>query len=234
MPDHHLHAYFRFLVDHQELLKSDVDSKFLEEEKKTDGGLDQSGGALSLLGSVYGSGEDEDGIIDGASEMKNAKPKETADVASANVSNASEQKGSSGNVVATDEVASGNIFSLKEKVHVIKKNRSISTAMVGTPTVLKKEGDIAVNKSQAPAVLPSTSKIELPIIEPPSDLKRVVEKIVEFIVKNGREFEAVLAEQDQKFGRFPFLLPSNQYHPYYLKVLQKTQEVYSLPFIIVD
>ncbi|KAF3453420.1 hypothetical protein FNV43_RR03860 [Rhamnella rubrinervis] len=222
MPDHHLHVYFRFLVDHQDLLKCD-DGKSLEEEKKTDSGLDQRGGALSLLGSVYGSGEDEDGITDGAPEVKYGKPEETVDTVSANVSHGSEQKESSGNLV-TDDVVSSNILPLKEKDHVIKRNRSISTVKGGTTTVIRKEGDVAANKSQASAVLPSTSKIELPIVEPPSDLKRVVEKIVEFILKNGREFEAVLAEQDRKFGRFPFLLPSNQYHTYYLKVLKETQE----------
>lgn len=226
MPDHHLHAYFRFLVDHQELLKSD-DGKSLEEEKKTDNGLDQRGGALSLLGSLYGSGEDEDGITDGAPEVKYAKPEETVDAVSANVSQGSEQKESSGNVVATDDVVSSNILPMKEKDHVIKRNRSITTVKGGTTTVIKKEKVVAANKSQASAVLPSTSKIELPIVEPPSDLKRVIEKIIEFILKNGREFEAVLAEQDRKFGRFLFLLPSNQYHPYYLKVLEETREVYS-------
>ncbi|KAK2991705.1 hypothetical protein RJ640_019497 [Escallonia rubra] len=42
---------------------------------------------------------------------------------------------------------------------------------------------------------------------------------------NGKQFEAVLAEQDSAHERFPFLLPSNQYHPYYLKALQNAQEV---------
>ncbi|XP_015899480.3 uncharacterized protein LOC107432798 [Ziziphus jujuba] len=222
MPDHHLHAYFRYLVDHQELLKSDVDGKSTEEEKKVDSG--QGGGALSLLGSVYESGEDEDGITEDTPEVKIDKPEETVDAASVSVSHKSEGKEPSGNVAARDELVSSNIYPPKEKVHVIKRNRSISTVKGGTITGIKKEGDAAANKSQTPTVQPGTSKIELPILEPPSDLKRVVEKVVEFILKNGKEFEAVLVEQDRKFGRFPFLLSSNQYHPYYLEVLQKTLE----------
>ncbi|KAK9089724.1 hypothetical protein Scep_028806 [Stephania cephalantha] len=55
-------------------------------------------------------------------------------------------------------------------------------------------------------------------------MKRVIEKIVEYIMKNGKEFEAVLMEQDTTNRRFPFLLASNQYHPYYLKVLRNAQE----------
>jgi len=52
-----------------------------------------------------------------------------------------------------------------------------------------------------------------------------MEKIVEFILTNGKEFEAKLIEQDRTTGRFPFLLSSNPYHPFYLKFLQETQEV---------
>ena len=115
-------------------------------------------------------------------------------------------------------------------MHVIKRNPSISTVKSGTKAGVKKDVDASglsgslPNKLQAPAVS-SKSKVELPVMELPSDVKRVVEKIVEFILRYGKEFEVVLAEQDLQFGRFLFLLPSNQYHPYYLKVLQKIQEV---------
>ena len=64
-----------------------------------------------------------------------------------------------------------------------------------------------------------------PILEPPSFLKRVVEKMVEFIARNGKEFEGIIVNQDRVSGRFPFLLPTNQYHPYYLKVLEAAQQV---------
>ncbi|RZR79509.1 hypothetical protein BHM03_00005239 [Ensete ventricosum] len=53
---------------------------------------------------------------------------------------------------------------------------------------------------------------------------KMIDKIVEFILRNGKEFEAVLIEQDKTVGRFPFLLPSNQYHPYYLKVLEGARQ----------
>ena len=229
MPDHHLHAYFRFLVDHQELLKSDVDGKPVEEEKKGDNEPDKTGGALSLLGSVYGSGEDEDGATEDPPEANVKKSQETVDAVSANVSHASEKMESSGNVRVKKEVVSSNTCPQKEKVRVIKRNQSINTVKSGTTSGLKRDGDAlgsigtATNRPQA--AVPSMAKVEVPILEPPSDLKRVVDKIVEFILRNGNEFEAVLAEQDRQIGRFPFLLPSNQYHPYYLKVLQKTQEV---------
>lgn len=231
MPDHYLHAYFRFLVNHQELLECDSDGKPLHEEKRADGGLDQTGGALSLLGSVYGSGEDDDGIIEDAPELRKLKSDEAINSASASVPRVSEHLESSGNVAGkTDIVSTSPCIPKKEKVNVIKHNRSITTVKVGAISGMKKEdgatGSLptAANDSQAPA-MPSTSKVELPILEPPADQKRVVDKIVEFILKNGREFEAILIEQNCKQGRFLFLQPSNHYHPYYLKVLQKAQEV---------
>jgi hypothetical protein len=228
MPDHHLHAYFRFLVEHQELLQPDSGGKSLVE--KNNAGLDQTGGALSILGSVYGSGEeDEDDATEEIREYKRNDSEEAVDAGNATVSHGSEQAESSVHVAGKDElVAKGSIASLKEKTPIIKRNRSISTVIAGTRSGIKKEANalsaLGTAGDKARASLLSTPKVEQPIVEPPSELKKVVDKIVEFIRRNGKEFEAVLLEQDQNYGRFPFLLPSNQYHPYYLKVLEKAKE----------
>lgn len=221
MPDHHLHAYFRFLVDHHELLKPDNDDKSPVE--KNNAGLDQAGSALSILGSVYGSGEDEDGAIEEIHEHKRNDLEEAVNAGNVTVSHGSVQAVSSVNVAGKDvAIAKGSVMSLKEKAPIIKRNRSISTA--GKDVVIAL-GSLCSAGEKSQASLLSTPKVEQPIVEPPSDLKRVVDKIVEFILKNGKQFEAVLVEQDQKHGRFPFLLPSNQYHPYYLKALEKAKEV---------
>ncbi|EEF32910.1 splicing factor, suppressor of white-apricot homolog [Ricinus communis] len=230
LPDHNLHPYFRFLVDHQELVKSDVDGKSIEEVNRTDGGLDQMdvGGALSLLGSVYGSGEDEEGATEDALALK-TDSFEQVDNADSITSHGLEQNNSSLNAAGKDEALSNPpLPSLKERSHVIKRNHAIIAVKSGTTNGIKKDGDVGsvsamVNKLQ-PSIVPSLSKFEPSVLEPPSDLKRVVDKIVEFILRNGKEFEAVLIQQDTKHGRFPFLLPSNQYHPYYLKALQKAKE----------
>lgn len=206
MPDHHIHPYFRFLVDHQELLESGGKSKEEEKEANTDyqtNGL--GGGSLSLLGSIYGSAEEED-------PQEEEKIKET------------EVKlvGSSGELDEKDEsISKQSVPSFKEKVQALKRNRFVTTAKPGATPSLRKEDDTSGFPT---AYMDKPRACPLPIVEPPSDLKRLVEKIVEFILKNGKEFEAVLVEQDSKIGRFPFLLPSNQYHPYYLRVLEKAQE----------
>ncbi|KAF8414122.1 hypothetical protein HHK36_002121 [Tetracentron sinense] len=234
MPDHHLHEYFRFLVDHPELLKSDMDVKPQEEEKKADTKHtqtdDAAGGALSLLGSVYGSGEDEDGALQVVTESKEQEPAESFNAANATLSNGSEQEESSASLTKKEETVPKNSHpAAKEKAPSSKRNRFVTAVNASTTYSKKREGDSlaslcgTMDRSQVSA-LSSTSKVEPMILEPPSDLKRLMGKVVEFVLKNGKEFEAILVEQDSKNGRFPFLLPLNQYHPYYLKALQNAQE----------
>ncbi|KAL2316726.1 hypothetical protein Fmac_030602 [Flemingia macrophylla] len=229
MPDHRLHAYFKFLVEHQELLaKVDKDDGSSTEDVNRTQGIDQTGGALSLLGSVYGTEEDEDGTTENTRDLEKEECKGAVDAVSTYASPGIEHVESHSDVAMKNKILSKNSQpSLKEKVPVIKRNHSISTVKTAT-TSRAKTGDgldsvsNAQNKSQTS--VPITAKIELPVVEPPSELKRAIEKIVEFISKNGKQFEAVLAEQDRPHGRFPFLLPSNRYHTYYLKVLQTAEE----------
>ncbi|XP_057977443.1 uncharacterized protein LOC131164341 [Malania oleifera] len=223
MPDHHLHPYFRFLVDNQELLKLSIDGKSQEDETNQTGGI-RVVGALSLLGSVYGSGEDEEGAIEDAPESTEAKSAETSDAIKSAISHMSEQTEFSASAAEKDEMISKHPLSSKEKGRASKRSRLNSTVKVG-----KKEGDnlgllpTPVDRTQSLTV-PSSSMVETLVLEPPADIKRLVDKIIEFIMRNGRDFEGVLIEQDSKHGRFPFLLPSSKYHPYYLKVLQKAEE----------
>ncbi|XP_009622750.2 uncharacterized protein [Nicotiana tomentosiformis] len=237
MPDHDLHAYFRFLVDHPELLQSGSDvkaqnegGKDSNEQKEHDG----RGGALSLLGSVYESGEDEElaNGDDPGSKVTSA----TLDTLSAtNVSSPLERADGSKEFEKDEKeknerVSTNSFRSIKdkEKAAALKKNNLINASKSGIRTSMQKEDDggssAASRKTNAEVSgLGAVSKTG-PLVEPPSDLKKLINKIVEFILKNGKQFESTLMEQDSKHGRFPFLLPTNQYHPYYLKILQKAQE----------
>ncbi|KAF8009123.1 hypothetical protein BT93_J0192 [Corymbia citriodora subsp. variegata] len=224
MPDHHLHAYFQFLVDHQELLNSDAEEKSVE--GTVDGEPEDTGGALSLLGATYGSGEDEDETTELRPELEEDKPKE-ANVVTEPISNGLDCKGSSTDVAGKDKPISKHAphSSVKEKASAVRKNRSTSTIKAGAECATKKGGEtLSNNAALKSSSLPSSRKVEQPLLEPPSDVKRLVDKIVEFIVKNGKAFESVLIEQSKNHERFPFLLPSNQYYPYYLKVLGKAQQ----------
>ncbi|XP_056173077.1 uncharacterized protein LOC115675142 isoform X2 [Syzygium oleosum] len=226
LPDHHLHAYFQFLVDHQELLKSDTEEKSLEGENTVDGGQEDTGGALSLLGATYGSGDDEDEITELRPELEEDKPKEINVVAEPS-SDGLDCKEPSIDVAGKERSISKHPphLSTKEKASTVKKNCSTSTVKAGAEFATKKGGEtLSSTAAVKSSSLPNSKKVEQPLLEPPSDVKRLVHKIVEFIVKNGEAFESVLFEQDKNHGRFPFLLPSNQYYPYYLKVLRKAQQ----------
>lgn len=238
MPDNGLHAYFRFLVDHPELLQSDSDlnaqnegTKTSDEHKLHDG----AGGALSMLGSVYGFGEDEEPANgdDPGSKVSSAAV-DSLDIS--NISRPLERAESSSKVFENDEkekdekVSTHSLRSSKdkEKAPALKKNNLISASKSGSRSSMRKEDDFsssaASEKTKADiSGLGAVAKTG-PVVEPPSELKRLIDKIVEFILRNGKQFESTLIEQDSKHGRFPFLLPSNRYHPYYLKVLQKAQE----------
>ncbi|XP_058095169.1 uncharacterized protein LOC131240747 isoform X2 [Magnolia sinica] len=229
MPDHHLHAYFRFLVEHQELLKAETDLKPPDEEK-VKSGQNQAGGALSLLGSVYGSGEDEDGALQVVSESKETDPGNSVGTVNIPFSHGSNQAESSTYLAVEDEAAIKHLsVASNKKASSPKRSPCVTAVSVGTHSKKRETetfGSIqfSVDKPQTTPML-SMSEVEEPfILEPPSSIRQAVDKIAEFILRNGREFEAVLIEQNSTNGKFKFLLPSNQYHPYYLKVLQKAQE----------
>lgn len=219
MPDHRLHPYFRFLVDHQELLRSD------NEEKSS---VEHEGGALSLLGTVYGSGEEEDNAAE-TSPGKN-KSEVVKESHAVPIPHGSDHTVSSAKLSAKeDSVLKHPISSLKEKSSLVKKNRSICMVNAGSEGGLRRDGESSSAGVSAEKKKSSTFRTSLTaeksILEPPSEMKRLVDKIVEFILKNGRQFESVLSEQDKDHGRFPFLQPSNQYHLYYLKALEKAEQV---------
>lgn len=238
MPDHGLHAYFRYLVDHPELLQSDSDlnaqsegPKTSNEHKEHDGG----GGALSMLGSVYGFGEDEE-PANGDDPGSRVSSVQVESLDTSNISRPLGRAESSSKAFENGEKETderGSTHSLrsskdKEKVPSLKKNNLVSASKSGSRSSMRKESDFS---SSAVAEKTKTDMSGLgavtktgPMVEPPFELKRLIDKIVEFILRNGKQFESTLMEQDSKHGRFPFLLPSNQYHPYYLKVLQKAQE----------
>ncbi|XP_010666197.1 uncharacterized protein LOC104883379 isoform X2 [Beta vulgaris subsp. vulgaris] len=222
MPHHHLHPYFRYLVNHPEFLKADHDGKSHEEKTNED----QTGGALSLLGSAYGTGEDEDGAASVDRESKLVAPHETLAGAVMSRSHQVEQINGPENVAGKEEIVSKAVHLAKVKASALSKNhisnKSVNASVKKNADILGLTGRITDN-TKASSLFP-VSKVETLVVDPPLEVKRLVDRIVEIILKNGKDFEAVLIEQDKKQDRFPFLLPSNKYHPYYLKALKKAQE----------
>ncbi|GER32948.1 SWAP (Suppressor-of-White-APricot)/surpdomain-containing protein [Striga asiatica] len=215
MPGHHLHAYFRYLVEHIELLDSESDKKFQDKQKNSSSdhskpnGVD---GALILLGSIYGSGdedEDDDNVI--------PEKDVSHDVTYSSKTEVSAPK--------TEPMSKNPIFSNTEKVLAVK-NSSIITSKSGTAKGVREKSCLsatAVHKAKN-LTMAKTSKIEPLVLEPPPELKGSINKLVELTLRKGKQFEETLIEQKRQHERFPFLMPSNPYHSYYLKVLQTAQE----------
>ncbi|GJM93453.1 hypothetical protein PR202_ga10011 [Eleusine coracana subsp. coracana] len=217
MPDHHLHSYFRYLVDHPQLLKDGADAEDKDKDYKmvnSDTEHTPSGGALSLLGTAYDSGDEDEGRVPPSG--KGVDP----------------DNGTS--TIVQGDVNPGTILPDNEE---LRKDQTVTAESLGKTILMKKNPVLTGNsfvaaqrekakdatmKSQETKL--GMSEIKEMILEPPSFLKRTMEKIVEFILRNGKEFEEKLIDQDRTTGRFPFLLSSNPYHSYYLKMLQETQE----------
>ncbi|CAI2178913.1 13941_t:CDS:2, partial [Funneliformis geosporum] len=59
-----------------------------------------------------------------------------------------------------------------------------------------------------------------PIVVPPPDLKVIVDKMSAYVAKNGQSLEAKVREKHIDDPRFSFLLPWNEFHPYYKQKIQ--------------
>ncbi|XP_006644566.1 transcription initiation factor TFIID subunit 1 isoform X2 [Oryza brachyantha] len=219
MPDHHLHSYFRYLVDHPQVLKDGVDADSNKGCKTANSESElavSSGGALSLLGAVYESGDEDEGMLP-PSQKVTAPGKDMVAHEQGHENSAS---GICRNEEAEDiqKAMAAAAVAVKDKSILTKKNPMITdSSIVAARQEKVKDAMMASSKSDV------SDKTDV-VLEPPSFLKRTMEKIVEFILRNGKEFEGKLIEQDRTTGRFPFLLPSNPYHSYYLKLLEETQE----------
>ena len=233
MPDHHLHVYFRFLVDHPEVL--DADNK--ADRKHVEKGSVQGEG-LSLLGSVYGTGDAED---EGTTQVSRDSKEGGSSIQDCSVDNIACSPDSG---MALEQVESlirkefqEDISSTKQHTALKHDDASIIDRAFDLEGSRHPSGDslgthaspsheLARNDRQSIQNSRNQVRKEIaPILEPPSFLKHVVEKMVEFIARNGKEFEGIIVNQDRVSGQFPFLLPTNQYHPYYLKVLEAAQQV---------
>ncbi|KAL1216905.1 hypothetical protein V5N11_011081 [Cardamine amara subsp. amara] len=225
MPDHHLHPYFRFLVEHQELLTGKSSGK----DKKHEG--EKDGGALSLLGSVYGTVEDEDANEESANDSKTKESAEDDDGVKVTDSNGPEGSKGAAKIANKRDSDSKHYLSSNDQVSFVKRNPSVSAVNVVERKQIITEDNVTEklltsDKLQSSAML-AQPKLEQQIVEPTDEMKRVIDKIVDFIQKNGKELEATLAAQDVKFGMFPFLRPASLYHAYYRKVLQEAEELKS-------
>jgi splicing factor 3A subunit 1 len=73
---------------------------------------------------------------------------------------------------------------------------------------------------------PETSSKAVGIIQPPPDMKSIVEKTASFVAKNGPQFEQRILNNERNTTKFAFLQPGTPYYPYYqMKLREGIREV---------
>lgn len=76
-----------------------------------------------------------------------------------------------------------------------------------------------------PTTAPSAEKAKQAANEPSELVQKVIEKMVEYVVRNGPAFEREIMRKDDI--RFSFIRSADQYYPYYRSLLIKKQRIYN-------
>lgn len=93
-------------------------------------------------------------------------------------------------------------------------------AGVNEPLAISLNG-VSPSRVNEPLSVGVNKPLPVGVNEPPLQTKRVIEKMVEFIARNGKHFEAVVRKKDEQERRFPFLAPWDPYHGYYASLLEE-------------
>lgn len=70
-------------------------------------------------------------------------------------------------------------------------------------------------KAKAAQVVVPTQTRSIGIIQPPPDIRSIVDKTATFVARNGPDFEKKILATNRGNAKFNFLNPSDPYHAYY-------------------
>lgn len=104
---------------------------------------------------------------------------------------------------------SGTTDSLNDsqpKVEILKNSSALALAQNYSSDSETEEETAEEEKDKTPP------KLEFPL--PPESLQNIIDKTAVYVIKNGRQFEETL--RSKSVERFTFLLPDNEYYPYYM------------------
>jgi splicing factor 3A subunit 1 len=71
---------------------------------------------------------------------------------------------------------------------------------------------------------PESSRKAVGVIQPPPDMKSIVEKTAAFVAKNGPQFEQRILTNERNTTKFAFLQPGTPYYPYYQMKLREGRQ----------
>ncbi|CAH1403910.1 unnamed protein product [Nezara viridula] len=81
------------------------------------------------------------------------------------------------------------------------------------------------NAPPPPTTVPSADKSSQPSNEPPLLVQKVVEKMINYVIRNGPAFERAIMRKDDE--RFNFIRTTHKYYAFYRSSLMKKQKIYN-------
>ena len=83
------------------------------------------------------------------------------------------------------------------------------------PAFVQELQDRSVNVDGGTAIRLETQTHAVGIIQPPPDIRAIVDKTAQFVARNGPDFEKRILGSEKNNQKFNFLLPTDPYHGYY-------------------
>ncbi|XP_005177286.2 LOW QUALITY PROTEIN: protein suppressor of white apricot [Musca domestica] len=117
----------------------------------------------------------------------------------------------SGSRKTSNIAADANLDDTVPKVEILKNSSALALAQ-------NYSSDSESNGEDESSSTPSFNKektppnLEFPV--PTENLRNIIDKTAVYVIKNGRQFEETLRSKSAE--RFTFLLPDNEYYPYYM------------------
>ncbi|KAG6551000.1 hypothetical protein Mapa_007233 [Marchantia paleacea] len=248
MPDHHHHEYFRFLVDNPQHVGIGLNAEPIAAVEVLS---EEAEGGLSLLGTAYGDSEEEEADVateavrDQRESEEGEAQKKGADVSqdrSEESEYVSHGNSSPAEVSENGILDSGDSNDPTKAVEAPGIQTDDLAVIPGEEMLESGKGEVVPGLPEPlPPGTETSDPMEVeyekcngvsgyleedlaPYKEPPLQQRRIIDKMVEFISRNGKEFEAIVRERDKKDARFQFLLPWNEYYPYFSRSLEAAQQ----------
>lgn len=76
-----------------------------------------------------------------------------------------------------------------------------------------------------PTTLPATTDDDLGILQPPNEMKAIIDKTAAWVARHGNNFEQKVKEKQKDASQFSFLRPGNPYYAYYQQKVREIRRV---------
>lgn len=114
---------------------------------------------------------------------------------------------SNSNMTIMQSSTNDSLNDSQPKVEILKNSSALALAQN-----YSSDSETEDEKSDEPPTHKTPPKLEFPL--PPESLQNIIDKTAVYVIKNGRQFEETL--RSKSVERFTFLLPDNEYYPYYM------------------